>query len=172
VTRDYRSPGAHCTRDGETEVGGRCESMQGDVVAVLPLQALGQPATDQPNGAPCSQWRTTAPSRRLEKFAVLMACACHGQDRQRRKDDGPVEMGREERMGGSEHKRAGKEPVPRDSLDSIRLAKVVRAGTERRVEVTGKAGAHQGYPDRDDGDQCPSNCGVAPRPKPAAPSNR
>jgi hypothetical protein len=37
-------------------------------------------------------------------------------------------MGREERMGGSEHKRAGKEPVPRDSLDSIRLAKVVRRG--------------------------------------------
>jgi hypothetical protein len=63
----------------------------------------------------------------LEKFAVLMACACHGQDRQRRKDDGPVEMRREEPMGGSEHKRAGKERVP-------------------------------GYPDRDDGDQRPSNC--------------
>ena len=94
----------------------------------------------------------------LEKFAVLMACACHGQNRQRRKDDGPVEIRREEPTGGSEHKRAGKERVPRNSLNSIRLAKVMREGIEKRVGVTGKAAAHQGYPDRDDGDQRPSNC--------------
>jgi hypothetical protein len=36
-------------------------------------------------------------------------------------------------MGGSEQRRAGKERVPRNSLNSIRLAKVMREGTERRV---------------------------------------